>query len=184
MPKLTNAVIESATLPPGKPQDFIRDDALTGFGLKIGKTSKTYIVEAKVNGKSRRKVIGNADLMNVTTARKKAKALLAQFSEGVDPSAKKKVHDANKITLAEAYEFKKERSKKVKPSTWAMYQETIDRRMADWKDKPLSEITPNVWIDRFLEIDKSVGLASALATKRVLSSIWNKVRLNLTDDDG
>ncbi|AXI42056.1 tyrosine-type recombinase/integrase [Sulfitobacter sp. SK011] len=186
MQNITSTVVENATLPIGKDQDFIRDSVLRGFGLKIGKTSKTFVVEGRVGNKVRRKVIGDAvgdKAITVTIARKKAIVLLAKFADGIDPSKNKKLHAADQITLQEAFEYKLERSK-LKPTTLAMYRDAIDRRLADWRDRPLSTITPNDWIDRFLEIEENPGLASALCTKRVLSAIWNHTRLNLTDSDG
>ena len=186
MQKITAAVVEQAIFPAGKVPEFIRDTELKGFALKIGKTSKTFVVEGRVGKKVRRKVIGDADgikAINVTAARKAAKLMLAKFADGVDPSKNKKLHEADRITLEEAFAFKIERSK-LKPTTLAMYRDAIDRRLGDWKDRPLSTITPNDWIDRFLEIEENPGLASALCTKRVLSAVWNHARLNLTDNDG
>jgi len=63
-------------------------DELTGFGILVsGATSnKTYIVQGKLaGGKTRRVTIGATNVLKLDDAREKAKAVLAQFYEGVDP---------------------------------------------------------------------------------------------------
>jgi hypothetical protein len=58
--------------------EFIRDAELIGFGLRItGAGSKSFVVEARVNGKPCRFTIAPADRLTVREARTQAKILLA-----------------------------------------------------------------------------------------------------------
>ena len=53
--KLTKTVVDRAK-PPATGQAFLRDSELKGFGLRITATGvKTFIVEKRIDGRSRRK---------------------------------------------------------------------------------------------------------------------------------
>lgn len=59
--KLTKAFVDSIPLM-ASGQAFYRDTDLKGFALRVGKTSKTYIVESKVNGRAVRTTIGKSNV--------------------------------------------------------------------------------------------------------------------------
>ena len=54
---------------------FYWDDELKGFGLKVTRTGKTYIVQARVNCKTVRKKIAEVGKLTPDEARKEAKKL-------------------------------------------------------------------------------------------------------------
>ena len=73
--KLTSAgVLEIAT--PGSGQILVFDSALPGFGLRLTPNKKTYIVQSRVNGKTRRVIVGSAGVFSTEKARIEAKKLL------------------------------------------------------------------------------------------------------------
>jgi hypothetical protein len=84
MQKLTGKLIETVALPSEK-QVILRDSELKGFGLRLTPGGMSYVVEARVNGKTRRLTVGIADLLSVEDARKEAIRLLAQMTTGTDP---------------------------------------------------------------------------------------------------
>lgn len=85
-------------------QIFYRDTLLTGFGLRVGTQSKVYYAEGQVNRQTRRVTIGLADVFAPEIARKKARALLAEMAEGLDPNAEKRREAVVKLTLADAFD--------------------------------------------------------------------------------
>src|SRR5262249_18709161 len=92
--KLVEKTIDRLTLPPGKPQLVVWDEDLPGFGVVIGKTATTFIVNYRASGVMRRQVIGRHGSLredghpwNATTARQRARELLGQVAGGADPSA-------------------------------------------------------------------------------------------------
>jgi hypothetical protein len=100
MIKLTNSFV--STLPfPDKGQVFYRDSSLTGFGLRITPSKRTYIVEARVNGIVRRISVGDQAKMAATVARSKALKLLSQMAAGEDPIAEKAKKKIVGVTLRE-----------------------------------------------------------------------------------
>ena len=71
---------------PSAGQVLYRDKVLRGLGLRVGSSSKVFIVEGQVAGKSRRVTIGRADIMSVEAARKRAMHILSEMAAGVDPN--------------------------------------------------------------------------------------------------
>jgi hypothetical protein len=77
VPKLTAKFIESEVQYPARGQLLLRDNELTGFGLRVTPRCMSYIVECRVNGTPKRVTLCRYDEMTPEDARKKAKALLA-----------------------------------------------------------------------------------------------------------
>ena len=59
--KLTKSFVDKVTFEKSG-QVFYRDSELLGFGLRVGKTAKVYIAEAKLHGKTVRKSIARHNL--------------------------------------------------------------------------------------------------------------------------
>jgi hypothetical protein len=59
---------------PGARTLFLRDERQVGFGLRVTPNgAKSFIVEARVNGRMRRFTIGSAKRLTVSEARGRAK---------------------------------------------------------------------------------------------------------------
>ncbi|MBZ0188713.1 MAG: Arm DNA-binding domain-containing protein [Candidatus Obscuribacterales bacterium] len=98
MPKLTKSFVKSISFP-SSGQIIFRDDQLPGFGLRVTPGSKTYIVEARVNGVARRITLGKDGLLTPATARKKARRLQAMMAAGKDPMLEKQRRNIIGVTL-------------------------------------------------------------------------------------
>ena len=102
--KLTKRNIDTRCLPPtpgelngeGKPlrQLVYMDDSLKGFGLIVGRGSKTFFAQGSIRGKSVRITIGRLGAPDPTDpketltpdrARHRAKGLLGQMGPGTHP---------------------------------------------------------------------------------------------------
>lgn len=70
---------------------FVWDSDIAGFGIKLNRGgNKTYIVQARISGRSKRFTIGShGSPWTPEMARKKALAILGSVSQGVDPSPQK-----------------------------------------------------------------------------------------------
>ncbi len=78
--------------PAGGSADVVWDAALTGFGMRIGSTGRSYFIQSRVNGNLFKMKVGRVRLMDkdtaglsVAEARKKAGELLAMALDGRDP---------------------------------------------------------------------------------------------------
>ncbi len=95
--RLTKSNVDRKCLPPstkektrgGRPvrQKIYWDSKLPGFGLLVSASCKTFIVQREVNGRSRRVTIGKYGVLTPKQAEDKARKLLQEMREGVDPNA-------------------------------------------------------------------------------------------------
>jgi integrase len=169
--KLTKTFVESVPYALGK-QVFYRDSQLKGFGLRVGATTKTYIAEAKVNGKVVRVSIGKHGVFTAEQARERARQLLALMSSGTNPNDIKAEKKAKGIILHQAFEDFQNTRKGLKPRTLKDYTRIMNTDLSDWKHKPLLEITKDMVSLRHTEIGRK-SPAQANLTMRFLRSLFN-----------
>lgn len=147
--KLTKTNIDKITYE--KADKFYWDDDVTGFGVKVTKTAKTYIVQSRVNGKSIRKKIAVVGTITPDEARKQAKVLLGEMAKGIDVVAVARKERIKSVTLREAYEdFKKLRP--LRESTIIGYNTAIYSTFKDWNNKPLAAISGDMVVKKFKQI--------------------------------
>jgi Arm DNA-binding domain len=83
---------------------FIWDDELPGFGLRIFQSGKrSYLVQYRAAGRTRRYTIGLHGAWTPETARREARILLGRIAQGEDP-AQERLLDAKAITVKELCE--------------------------------------------------------------------------------
>ena len=102
MPKLTKRTVEAAG-PKGRDY-FIWDDDLPGFGLRVFASGRrSYLVQYKAAGRTRRCSIGQHGPITPAEARAKALALLAEVRSGGNP-AEDRASDRGAVTVAQLAE--------------------------------------------------------------------------------
>jgi len=92
--KLDTKTVAGLTLPKGRHEEFCWDAELAGYGLRLRRRSdggllRTYAVQYRANGRTRRVTIGSADKLTLVQAREAARKLLARVELGHDPQAEK-----------------------------------------------------------------------------------------------
>jgi integrase len=103
--KLNEKTTAAALTLAGKKDIIYFDDTLTGFGFRLrqgagGKILRSWIVQYRRAGASRRLLIGNADVLSAEQARDKAKKALAAVALGEDPQAdKNERRDKDRMTM-------------------------------------------------------------------------------------
>jgi integrase len=95
-----------AALKLGGKMDAIHfDDAMPGFGFRLrlgggGKVLRSWVVQFRHAGATRRILLGSADVLMAEQARKEAKRILAQVALGRDPAAERRERrDKDRTTL-------------------------------------------------------------------------------------
>ena len=172
--KLTKNLIENSILPL-KGQQFLWDSELRGFGVRLTPAGRTYIIQGRVNGVSRRVSLGRHGVITLQEARKKAKKALSAMLEGIDPAIEKKRSEAYAKTLREITdEYLKDRPD-MKSSSRADVLKHINNAFSTWADRPAVEITRNKVIDKFRELSER-GPAQANQAFRNLRAILNYAR--------
>jgi site-specific recombinase XerD len=128
MPKINKKVVDALRPAPEGAESFAWDCELRGFGLRVMPSGvASYLVQYRTpTGRTRRFVIGRVGTLTPAEAREKARAILADASNGADPSAERhKMRNA--ITVGELCELYLEAaSGRVKASTLAMDRSRID----------------------------------------------------------
>jgi integrase len=176
MPKLTKKMIENLELP-NNGQVFIWDDETVGFGIRLTKNTKAFVIQSRVNGKLRRLTIGRFGVFTLHEGRKEAKKQLQEMATGTDPAMVKKQQRLKSVTLGAAAEiYKKEKRTKGRLPLKDLTKRDIDRHMgrtfSDWKDMPIIEITREMVKTRYQKAAKK-SIAQANQAFRILRAIYN-----------
>jgi integrase len=101
--KLTKRVVESAEV---QAKDYvIWDDELPGFGLRVFKSGKrSYLIQYRSAGRSRRYSIGVHGVWTTELARKEAKIQLGRVAQGDNPAEERQL-DNKAVTVKELCEL-------------------------------------------------------------------------------
>lgn len=136
MKQLISTTLVQTVMAETKPFE-IRDTRVTGFLLRVQPSGvKTYYAEY---GRGKRKKIGRADILQPDVARTKARKILVEYHDGIDPKAhdRKRVTTSLKVFIEEVYE----------PWTLAYLKhgklacDRVRRNFAKQLRKPLAEIS-------------------------------------------
>ena len=151
--KLGQANVDKFPLPDSG-QRFVWDSQLKGFGVRLTPTGRSYIAQGKVRGKSRRVTLGQHGKITAAEARKLAKKELADMAGGKDPAAEKRRQEALSVTLGEvAVDYLESRQTKsgrgLKDTTRADIERHLASTFADWRNRPVVEITRDKVLKRY-----------------------------------
>jgi Arm DNA-binding domain/Phage integrase family len=176
--KLTTNAAVNAIPNPEQGQSIYYCTELQGFGVLAGARQKTFILERRVNGNTRRVTIGRVGEITLQKARQDAEQLIGEMAGGTDPVARKRDQTAGGMTLREAWELHQQAMTKKGNSqaTFDDYESKIDCHMSDWLDRPLVEITRPVCNARHLKIGENNGTYMANGVMRVLRAVWRRAR--------
>lgn len=104
--RLTEKAVEKLTLPAGKEREEIHDDYLPGLALRVGRKRKSWSVFYRVAGAGERgtrgdlsrMTIGSWPLVDLKSARDRAREALEAADRGVDPAARRTEQLAQQTT--------------------------------------------------------------------------------------
>lgn len=102
MAKLTKRFVDTVEI---RDKDYVVwDDELPGFGLRVFASGKrSYVIQYRAAGRSRRFAIGLHGVWTPETARKEARAQLGKVAHGENPAEERQL-DRNAITIRELAE--------------------------------------------------------------------------------
>jgi len=182
--KLTKSRVEAFPIPPARKtskdagQAIYWDEKLRGFGVRITPSgARSYIVQGRANGKTRRVTLGTHGVLTCDEARRKAKAALLALDDGIDPVIEKKRTKTLALTLREVatdYCANRQTKKGGKLTTMTIRDITrhVQSNFGDWADKPIVNITSDLCRSRFEEISKR-SEAQANQAFRILRALIN-----------
>ena len=120
-------------------QTFLRDIALQGFGLRVTRGAKTFILERRIHGRPRRITIGPYGPMTVDDAREKAEKMIGQSADGQDP-AQELIDRKREMTFGDLEQMYRERHLPRKRS-YGNDERMFKKYLTRWNSRRLSAIT-------------------------------------------
>lgn len=158
-----------------KKQAVYFDTELKGFGLLIGQTTKAYIAQKDIGGKTCRINIGRHGNWTTDEARKAARQLLAAMDMGQNPRKEKKAEEEKYVTLEQAYAVHVEalRRKEASEGTVESYELCLRTYLKDWKNRPLHEITRSEARELHTELGDKHGIYAANRAMKCFRAIYN-----------
>ncbi|MFA6498008.1 MAG: integrase family protein [Desulfurivibrionaceae bacterium] len=160
--KLTKITVEKLPFADkGKQIDYY-DTELDGFGVRVSATGKKYFVRAHIGNRRVRVMLKGAKLVSAEEARKEALAKLGEMAQGVDPNqverdnilqaAKKRREEKQQSITLQAVLNDYLQKGKLKPRTVKTYHDLFRLYLADWLDRPATEITRDMVKHRHQDI--------------------------------
>ncbi|HTJ45804.1 MAG TPA: tyrosine-type recombinase/integrase, partial [Kofleriaceae bacterium] len=156
--KITDRTLDQLDIPSGRAQLAVWDVELRGFGVIIGRTSQSFVVNYRAGGPLRRQVIGrrgairdDGRVWNAALARQRALVLLGKVADGIDPSAEARALRSGP-SLREALDFhvskmergENRRGKVCSPRSIATLRGGVELHLKVWLDRPLVDLTADV----------------------------------------
>jgi len=177
MPKLTKRRVESLT--PKTDSFFVWDDEVKGFGIRVMPSgTRTYQVQYRKGGRTRRVSIGRHGTVTVDQARMRAKELLGLVASGGNPVEEVSLHRRapTVAALCERF-FEAHVVERCKPSTQREYRRSIDLfikpaigtfKVVDVERKDIAELH-HKFRDRPYQANRTLGVLSKMFN---LSEVW------------
>ena len=168
---------------PRKNQELFWDTELAGFGLRVTRASKTYIVEKRVNRRTVRARIGRHNQIPTDRARKMAQKLIYEMTDGKDVNARKKAIQGESVTLQQAYDQFLEKRDLKERTIWD-YQRAMDISFKSWKRKRIIDVTREMVSRHHQKLGDQIGKAQANQSMRFLRSLINFAAGQYENGDG
>lgn len=179
--KLTKRNVDAACLPPkkgetnskGKPrvQNTYFDSELRGFGVVVGQTAKTFILQKRArDGRLLRVTIGKYGAWTPEQAREKAGELARAIDSGEDPMASR---GGPTLRDAVAAHVARLRAKGGSERSVKNLTGLVDTHLAGWLGRHLASITRSEVRDLHAELVKDHGPSLADLVFVWFRAVWN-----------
>jgi integrase len=174
--KLTKSVVDHLPLVTGA-QVLYWDSELPGFGLCVGATSKSYLVQRTLGGRGPRRqtvriTIGKHGVFTAEEARRQARDLLNRLARGEDPREDQRIKNTLGLTLGQAW-AQCCGARPLAAKTRKEYGRALERDLVIWLDRPLSSITGAEVVERYTYLREQLGPSAAARTMRVFRAVYN-----------
>jgi integrase len=119
--KLTQAQVARLTLPAGKDDIIVWDDDLPGFGIRLRRNSRAFIIQGRIDGRQWRAKIGDVRRIKLEAARAIARKRFAEITlHGHPQGARAEAKARAGLTFgALANRYLELRKPALRPRTWS-----------------------------------------------------------------
>ncbi len=183
--KLTQRTIAILTLPEGKDDHIVFDDAVVGLGLRVRKTgSRTWVYQYRFGPKQRRIALGDVAAIPLAKAREIAGTLQAQVRLGRDPTAEKA---ENRVRAAETFgsvlrPFLARQKARLRHASYSEVERHLVLHSKPLHALPINAIDRRAIAARLNEIAANSGPVAANRVRSSLSAFFSwAIREGLVD---
>lgn len=173
--KLLETTIGKITVPPGKRDIIVFDDALPGFGIrKFASGKASFFVKYSIGNQQRKITLGAVVPGVLTDMRKKASDVLARARLGQDTAAEKEIACLKKTaTIGELVpRFLEARRDELRDSTYAEWSRYLLRYWQPLHASPVEAVTRRDIVARLDIIATEHGRVAADRAKTALSAFF------------
>ena len=178
--KLDAKTVSVLTMPPGKTDHITWDSELPGHGYRLrlspgGKVLRTWVVQYKRAGATRRVTLGRAEVLGAEAARAAAKKMLAKVALGEDPQADRADRRGkDRLTLrALVDEYLAAKQPQLRPRSFVETQRYLTAGyFKPLHGMPLDTITRRDIAARVVAIVRESGSPTAARARGALSSFF------------
>jgi len=163
--KLTKRLIDATPCPPAG-QVFLRDAEVPGFGVRLTKSGKVFILEKRIHGRMRRLTIGPYGPLTLDHARAQALALTSAIISGHDPAATRQAA-RQELTWGELAALYLDRHAAPRKRTAANDRHMLRRYCASWQTRRLSSLSRQ----DVARLHSQIGATAPYAANRVVALI-------------
>jgi integrase len=164
----------------GKADRIVFDDAMPGFGYRLrrgtgGKVLRSWIVQYRRGGRSRRLLLGSADVLGIEQARAAAKKALGAVALGQDPQADKVARrDKDRTNLKSVVdEYLADKQSRARPQT--MYEAKrylTGVYLKPLHDMPIDQVTRRDVAAQLVVVARKNGKVTARIARATLSAFY------------
>ena len=174
--RLTKANVGRLTIPEGKTESIVFDEAMSGFGVRLRAGGKrTWIAQYRLGNKQRRLTLGTTETLDESEARRRAKTALSKVHLGHDPQMEKSERRAQaSVTLgsvAERYLVYAEGS--LKPRSYLEVKRHLRQHWAPLAERGLVGLTRTDVSARLAAIASDNGPFAANRARASLSALFS-----------
>jgi integrase len=177
--KITARSVAGLKLPEGKNDAIYFDDDMPGFGIRLrvsgAQIRRSWVAQYRSSGRTRRVLLGSAEILGAEQARAAAKKVLARVTLGHDPQAEKvarrqKDTHSLKGVVGDYLAFKQ---KTVRPRTYAeIVRYLTGHFFKPLHNVPIDEITRKDVAARLTKITLENGSITASRARIALSGFY------------
>ncbi|MFZ3017302.1 MAG: tyrosine-type recombinase/integrase [Gallionella sp.] len=164
----------------------IHRDAPRGFGVRVGKTQKSYLLQQRHGKKVIQVVFGNiANFATIDIARKRAMKDADEVRvTGKNPKVAKRERSAAELTLRQCFDeylaYMTNRAIPVKPNTVLGFNKSR-RKFADWEDIKIRDLNSKKITERFDEIAAKTQTAAEQCFRMATTCVNYAIKIEMED---
>ena len=175
--RFTRSNVALATLPAGKSEIIVFDEATPGFGLRIRAGGKrTWIAQYRIGSKQRRMTVGSTQKVDLDEARRRARTALGKVSLGADPQMlKAEAQTQAAITLALVAEryLSGYAANRLKPRSLSEVERHLRKHWAPLGNMGINAVKRAHVASRIAAISSSSGPFAANRARAALSALFS-----------